>query len=170
MGEWYEKGGTIASISEHKKIPADWHDPVPILFLVADKPTFQFAIAPRTDAARAELPQVMEALGMALECFGAGAKTAVGYGSMVVEPQAVRSDPLTGFKLWFEAQGFRRLNKGRHSEIIDYMKDLSDVQAGKAYVKSCMNKKACSPRLWAYLNGEEINLRILHYIDQHWIA
>ena len=85
MGKWYEQGDEITDINDIKQsdlIPADWHDPVPVVFLVADKPKFQFAIAPRTAAATTELPKVMEALGNALEWLGAGAKTAAGYGVM----------------------------------------------------------------------------------------
>ncbi len=82
MGDWYEKGGQIGSLSESDRVPADWHDPVPVGFLVAHKPRLQFAIAPRTAAAKDELNELMDALGMALEFLGAGAKTAVGYGAM----------------------------------------------------------------------------------------
>lgn len=78
MGKWYEEGGDITALSQSDRIPADWHDPVPVCFLVADKPQFQFAVAPRTDAAKEDLPKVIEALGQALEWLGAGAKTAVG--------------------------------------------------------------------------------------------
>ncbi|MBU0500421.1 MAG: type III-B CRISPR module RAMP protein Cmr6 [Gammaproteobacteria bacterium] len=82
MGKWYEKGGEINSVNEAERIPADWHDPVPVCFLVADRPIFLFAIAPRTKVAIGELDEVMNALGQALEWLGAGAKTAVGYGVM----------------------------------------------------------------------------------------
>jgi len=64
--------------------PADWHDPVPIPFLVvADAQTFAFALAPR----RPNHPQdkqdceaVSQWLEDVLAWLGAGAKTAVGYG------------------------------------------------------------------------------------------
>lgn len=82
MGDWYMEGGKIDSPNQAKRIPADWHDPVPVCFLVADKPKFQFAIAPRSRAFIQEIDDVMDALGQALEWLGAGAKTAVGYGVM----------------------------------------------------------------------------------------
>lgn len=81
MGKWYEKGGEEPMNPE--VTPADWHNPVPIPFLVADKPKFMFAVAPRNGKTNGEeLSKVMEALASALEWLGAGAKTAVGYGRM----------------------------------------------------------------------------------------
>lgn len=78
MGEWYEKGEEDPM--NPKVTPADWHDPVPIPFLVAKDIKLMFGIAPRNDDAKSELPQVMVALKNALKWLGAGAKTAVGYG------------------------------------------------------------------------------------------
>lgn len=83
MGKWYAKGGDISNVfTEHDRVPADWHDPVPVPFLVADKPSFQFCIAPRNTGAAHELTQVFEALEEALGILGAGAKTAAGYGRL----------------------------------------------------------------------------------------
>lgn len=78
MSDWYERGGTEPG--KPNTTPADWHDPFPIQFLVVDQPSFQFAIAPRIAATKAELDDVFNALACALEWLGAGAKTAVGYG------------------------------------------------------------------------------------------
>ena len=82
MGEWYAEGA--GRPGERDTIPGDWHDPVPVQFLVASRPRFQFALAPRPGAAdaAADLPDLVQALGDALEWLGAGAKTAVGYGVM----------------------------------------------------------------------------------------
>lgn len=93
MSKWYELGGEIQDVSTASdRLPADWHDPVPVYFLVADKPEFLFAIAPRfsinTEAEKGELMDVLDALGSALEWLGAGAKTAVGYGTMTRKPDA----------------------------------------------------------------------------------
>ena len=83
QGKWYEQGGEIEDWRhEPGKVPADWHAPVPVPFLVATSPQLLFAIAPRQAAAASELPQVFKALKQALEWLGAGAKTAVGYGLM----------------------------------------------------------------------------------------
>ena len=80
MGDWYEKGGEEPMNPE--VTPADWHNPVPVPFLVADKPKFLFAVAPRNGKSNAELGDVMAALASTLEWLGAGAKTAVGYGRL----------------------------------------------------------------------------------------
>jgi CRISPR-associated protein Cmr6 len=88
MGKWYEQGGDIENINnEPEKIPADWHDPTPIPFLVVKKARFLFTIAPRNkQCAKKEsavaVEEVMKALGDSLNYMGAGAKTAVGYGQM----------------------------------------------------------------------------------------
>lgn len=84
-GDWYEKGGQLTSL-DPEIVPADWHSPNPIVFLVAEKIQLRFAVAPRpglgkdAEAAQAMLPKVIAALKDALAEFGAGAKTAVGYG------------------------------------------------------------------------------------------
>ncbi|CAI8970027.1 type III-B CRISPR module RAMP protein Cmr6 [Methylocaldum szegediense] len=82
-GKWYEQGGEIQDpANEPEKVPADWHDPVPVPFLVVKKAEFLFAIAPRRKAFMGEVQPALDALEMALEWLGAGAKTAVGYGRM----------------------------------------------------------------------------------------
>lgn len=86
MGDWYAKGQEIGEVSkESKKLPADWHDPVPIKFLVVKQASFQFCIAPRNNkcAKTIDMASIMQALKDALEWMGAGAKTAVGYGCFV---------------------------------------------------------------------------------------
>jgi CRISPR-associated protein Cmr6 len=86
MGQWYAEGDQINSLdSDAEKIPADWHDPIPIPFLAVEKASFLFSVAPRNTAVmeRTNIDQVLESLGLALEWLGAGAKTASGYGQMV---------------------------------------------------------------------------------------
>ena len=98
MGNWYSHGGDISSEvqrdennkaaknSYEKALPADWHDPIIIPFLVVKETTLQFNIAPRPNvdnkltASNEALEKVYEILEQALEFIGAGAKTAVGYG------------------------------------------------------------------------------------------
>lgn len=88
-GQWYEDGGKPEKLEnlDPEVVPADWHSPNPVVFLVAEKIRLRFAVAPRpglpvkeAKAARAALPKVMQELKKALSEFGAGAKTAVGYG------------------------------------------------------------------------------------------
>lgn len=86
MDQWYEKGGKIQKppLQEPEKLPADWHNPTPVPFLVVKQARFLFAIAPRCkDKSLAEQAEgALGALGKALAWLGAGAKTAVGYGRM----------------------------------------------------------------------------------------
>ena len=82
-GNWYEKGGDMQNVaSEPDKVPADWHDPVPVPFLVVKAGSFLFSVAPRTAQAQADISTVIKALQDAVAYLGAGAKTAVGYGAM----------------------------------------------------------------------------------------
>ncbi len=64
-------------------LPGDWYNPEPIPFLtVAEGTNFVFSIAPRTNSEQniENLELVSVWLGEALDLFGAGAKTASGYG------------------------------------------------------------------------------------------
>lgn len=96
-GKWYEEGGKIEAKSERdlyseenaKRIPADWHDPVPVPFMVVKKASFLFAIAPRRPAFQDQVEPALQALQNALDWLGAGAKTAVGYGRMKSAPDVV---------------------------------------------------------------------------------
>lgn len=78
MGDWYEKGGEEQHNADNP--PADWYNPVPVLFLAVKKASFLFGIAPRNEEVKADLKDAMEYLGEALKFVGAGAKTAAGYG------------------------------------------------------------------------------------------
>lgn len=82
MGKWYEQGADSPGIDP--TLPADWHAPVPIPFLVAKDLLLQFSIAPRTDIANGDalVDFALKALKDALVHIGAGAKTAAGYGHM----------------------------------------------------------------------------------------
>jgi CRISPR-associated protein Cmr6 len=83
MGKWYEQGLKIKDPSrDTEKIPADWHDPVPVTFLVVKEAKFQFMIAARNERARTVLPEILRHLEKALGIMGIGAKTAVGYGRL----------------------------------------------------------------------------------------
>lgn len=89
MGKWYAEGDQIKNVlTEHGRIPADWHNPVPVPFLIAKDIKLMFAIAPRNASAQSELPQVMQALKSALEWLGTGAKTAIGYGRFEPDEKA----------------------------------------------------------------------------------
>lgn len=83
MGDWYAKGAKEPN--QAATVPADWHDPVPITFLVAHKITLLFSFALRQTAPEAksiQLSDVAYVLEQALQYAGAGAKTATGYGQM----------------------------------------------------------------------------------------
>lgn len=64
--------------------PADWHNPVPVPFLVVDsKQDFLFGLLPRRPTEGQDKEDCQKAVGwlkLALEYVGGGAKTAAGYG------------------------------------------------------------------------------------------
>jgi len=64
--------------------PADWHNPVPVPFLVVDsKQDFLFGILPRRPLETQDKEDCLKAAGWlirALKYVGGGAKTAAGYG------------------------------------------------------------------------------------------
>ena len=130
MRGWYETGGKEPL--NPAVTPADWHDPVPVPFLVADQPFFQFCIAPRTQDAKAELDRVMGDLKQALQFLGAGAKTAVGYGRFLDEKgankilldkkESVNELPIeerlrAEVGAWKEKQLVEKLGKGRNNIV-----------------------------------------------------
>jgi len=68
-----------------KHFPADYYSPVPVFFLtVAPGQSFRFALGTRPGVAMAQADWrwLWKILGDALQCIGAGGKTAVGYGYM----------------------------------------------------------------------------------------
>jgi len=87
MGKWYEQGGASAT---PESMPGDWHDPVPVPFLVVKEARFLFAVAPRVPGASGAAREAMALLGEALAWLGAGAKTAAGYGHMSFDEQETR--------------------------------------------------------------------------------
>ncbi|MBN1192722.1 MAG: type III-B CRISPR module RAMP protein Cmr6 [Coriobacteriia bacterium] len=95
-GEWYESGGSKPGRPE--STPGDWHDPVPVSFLVTKRADFLFAIAPRLGHGTAvDADLALSELEKALDYLGAGAKTAVGYGRMLRDPEkerALTEDPV----------------------------------------------------------------------------
>ena len=91
MGKWYEQGDTInGSAGDASKMPADWHSPVPVIFLVVKQGSFLFQIAPRGNTPPDEATAAMQQLQAALQWLGAGAKTAVGYGRMSEDEEKLR--------------------------------------------------------------------------------
>jgi len=83
IGKWLEQGDLIQNVdAEPEKVPADWHSPIPIHFLVVKNGSYLFQIAPRGETSPAVAQAAMTELQLALEFLGAGAKTAVGYGRM----------------------------------------------------------------------------------------
>ncbi len=95
MDKWYELGGEIKSVeNEPEKVPADWHNPVPVPFLAVKKGSFLFALASRTKDEK-NVTEAFEELEKALEILGAGAKTAAGYGRFdydVEKTKALKQD------------------------------------------------------------------------------
>lgn len=81
MGKWYEQGAAQPGRAE--TVPADWHAPIPVPFLVARSIVLQFAVAPRSKADEPLVEVAKQALEAALANLGAGAKTAAGYGAFV---------------------------------------------------------------------------------------
>lgn len=91
MGDWYAKGGEIERIeNDADKVPADWHDPVPIPFLSVHNAKFLFTIAPRSGS-KVNVEEVFACLENALQYLGAGAKTQTGYGYMNIDQEGQKN-------------------------------------------------------------------------------
>lgn len=77
-GDWQENGAS------GNTAPADWHDPIPVGFLVCRNLELLFSLAPaaHSDVTATEIEDIQAQLSEALGFMGAGAKTATGYGTM----------------------------------------------------------------------------------------
>ncbi len=81
-GNWYAAGGGDVIELRPENIPAPWHNPVPIPFLVVQAPlTLRAMLAPR-GRSKVDWDAVEGLLKDAFAVAGAGAKTASGYGRM----------------------------------------------------------------------------------------
>lgn len=132
MGDWYVQGNTIEQLNESSKIPADWHDPVPVQYLVVKEAKFLFTIAPRRKSPKieteAELELAMSALDNALCWLGAGAKTAVGYGLM--EKDEAETERL--HKVIKEAEReLARTSMTENQRAIDDFRKCCEIRAGQ---------------------------------------
>lgn len=106
MGKWYEQGGEIITA---ESTPGDWHNPVPVSFLVTTESRFLFAVAPRISQAAEAAREAMENLRQALAWLGAGAKTAAGYGHMSYDEQDTQRRKQNAEAKFEEAQARARL-------------------------------------------------------------
>lgn len=133
-GKWYEAGNDITNYQKQSEcIPADWHDPTPIHFLVAHKPNFQFAIAPRPGSpCQVDIVEVMDTLQEALEWIGAGAKTAVGYGwfarNKTLEEEQKRKDAQEKQKAIEIAEKEKKETKEKKKQAEEIAKSPSLIQ------------------------------------------
>ncbi|MDY0136090.1 MAG: type III-B CRISPR module RAMP protein Cmr6 [Thiomicrospira sp.] len=95
MGNYYAQGAKNPGQAD--TIPADWHSPTPIPFLVVDKASFLISFAPRMTLPAQdkqniseELSDLATALKNALAQMGAGAKTATGFGRLCENEKATK--------------------------------------------------------------------------------
>jgi CRISPR-associated protein Cmr6 len=103
--------------------PADWHDPVPIPFLVvADAQTFVLALAPRRlnhSQDKQDCETLTHWLEDALAWLGAGAKTAIGYGRFQLDRAATEAAA--------EAQRQAQAKREREAALATRMLNLSPL-------------------------------------------
>jgi CRISPR-associated protein Cmr6 len=130
MGDWYESGNNPLDNRgniDPSRIPADWHEPVPVPFLAVKNAQFIFSIAvrkPNNDAHLAELPAIFEALNKALLWLGAGAKTAAGYGYMDNKPEDNKQFEQKKNE-WAKKERVDAEDDKRKQELNDKVKNLS---------------------------------------------
>ncbi len=136
-GDWYAKGDE-PPMRGGSNVPADWHDPVPVPFLVVDKgAAFQFGVAKRVGS-DIDLSEVVEALSAALQWLGAGAKTAAGYGRMITEDEYQKKQEAEQK----QAQEARRQKKNVRQQTKggNHRKALTPVEIAKQKMQQRANK------------------------------
>ena len=142
MGKWYSDGGQINQDNYNETVPADWHSPNIIPFLVAKDISLQFCIAPRNEEAKAELAEVMLILKLALEYLGAGAKTATGYGRLLLDE--------------------KRQKEFNQKMTVEHCKTLPPIEAFKEELKTLDDDKI------AIMFGKKFNKNRKKFGDKDW--
>jgi len=136
MGKWYEKGGTNEYACKPEAVPADWHDPVPVTYLVAKDITLQFSFAlrpcPQNPNTPIDLNDVLDVLERALSQMGAGGKTAVGYGAMVPDTAAEEARKIAVQNI-LKAEKVKQMTEAQRQiqAFIDYMQKRFEELRGK---------------------------------------
>jgi len=124
MGDWYAKGEKEPN--QPATVPADWHDPVPVTFLVAKGITLLFSFARRSfqrkpDDKRKDicLSDVEQVLTAALQYAGAGAKTATGYGQMLSQASLEQEKEQERLAQAEKIEGYLKKNNRNNSYFIE---------------------------------------------------
>jgi len=145
-GKWYEQGHEIQGPNmtdllkeHHERLPADWHEPIPVPFLAVKQAKLLFVIVARDVKDKLLADEALKALKSlveALKWIGVGAKTAAGYGHLVRKEAT-------------EKKLLETLNKTTTSPTPiqpDYLTLLKELEAGKWPDKSEQRKIASSIR------------------------
>lgn len=154
----------------HSTPPADWLSPIPTPFLtVAKQQTFCMCVARRDGAVMQEEEKttIEDALCLALNTIGIGAKTAVGYGRMKqadkVAPPA-RPDPLAEFIAFSRtfghpADGNRGKNRGKQGLLADRLfavpESLREHACAFLRAEFKLRPRDCDGRLKSFLFPQE---------------
>ncbi len=139
-GKWYAEGNDISNIkTQPERIPADWHEPVPVQFLAVKDAKFLVTVAARDKKNDSEAREALRELVQALQWLGAGAKTAAGYGHL-----DRKSDEEQGILQQFEEKEVAKKEtvdkEDKLSKLSDLEKDvylsLSEVNQSEAETKA----------------------------------
>ncbi|MEN9433813.1 MAG: hypothetical protein RLZZ422_1402 [Pseudomonadota bacterium] len=126
MGDWYAKGAKEPN--QANTVPADWHNPIPITFLVAKEISllFSFALrpsAPPADKEAIQLDDVAYVLEQALLYAGAGGKTATGYGQMQSLEAIEKAKQQEALKNAEVVEGYLKRNLKNKALIVEYQRN-----------------------------------------------
>jgi CRISPR-associated protein Cmr6 len=126
MGKWYSEGAKKPNQAD--TVPADWHNPIPITFLVAKEISllFSFALrpsAPLADKEVIQLDDVAYVLEQALLYAGAGGKTATGYGQMQSLEAIEKAKQQEALKNADVVEGYLKRNLKNKALIVEYQRN-----------------------------------------------
>ena len=152
-GDWYAKGQENQGVNpEH--VPADWHDPVPVPFLVAKRASFLMGIAARDIKNEDMAQKALEVLIEAVQWLGVGAKTAAGYGHLEKNEKAEQylegemkkkipvEKPVDPLELLKELEaGTLKDNPTKQKEQAEYIKKLMKVNDKWREINNAKNQK-----------------------------
>lgn len=162
QGQWYAQGGT-ANITDHRALPAPWHNPIPIPFLVVEDGHFHLLLQARRGAQN-DLQNVLEMLPQALEIAGAGAKTATGYGRFTQDTRRLAEEQAQAERAQRAAQ--QEAEKLAREQAIALIRNTPTEEKLAGILLDLHQKKKQTKALAQYLCSAKTNKKLGEVLAQ----
>lgn len=167
-GQWYAQGGDadLSDSTVYRALPAPWHNPIPIPFLVVEDGHFHLLLQARKAGAQdlADLQKVLELLPEALEIAGAGAKTATGYGRFTQDSTRIELEKELAAKA--QAQAKQAAEKLAREQAQEQIRNTPTEEKLAAILRDLHQKKQQTKALAQYLCSAQGNKKLGEILQQ----